>query len=120
MGLNTKKIILGILGIGIVLAGGVDSISQNPNFTSIPIPTLTASGTIGQIIQNGVVINSIVLPTGWPNIPNAWTPPPGTQIILNDQAGINDIYDGSNFFYQAVIPQTFSTSSVDMVNTPAS
>lgn len=49
------------------------------------------------VISNGKVINTIVLPDGWPNVPNAWPVPEGCEVVISNEAAIGDDYDGQSF-----------------------
>ena len=49
------------------------------------------------IIENGKVVNTIVLPDGWPNVPNPWPAPEGCEVVESAAAGIGETYDGSRF-----------------------
>ena len=56
------------------------------------------SGTKVAIIKDGKVLNSVLVPEGWPDIENAWQPPEGTTVVLVDSIGPGDVYDGAEFY----------------------
>ena len=50
------------------------------------------------------VDNTIELPSGWPSVPNPWTPPANTTVVQSDTAGTGDLFIGGNFIPQPQIP----------------
>lgn len=49
------------------------------------------------MIQNGQVISVIELPEGWPDVPRAWEPPPGVDVVPSDLADVGDTYEKGSF-----------------------
>jgi len=73
----------------------------------------TPSTTRAGVVKDGEIINIVVVPEGWPNVPNAWTPPTGTEVILMEEVSKGDYYDGDRLLtrqdYFEKIKSTTST-----------
>lgn len=49
------------------------------------------------LVQDGQVISVIELPEGWPDVPRAWAPPPGVDVVPSDLADVGDTYEEGSF-----------------------
>ncbi len=60
-------------------------------------PVFAQADKNAALVKDGVVINVIVLPDGWPNVENAWKPPAGHEVIFSNEAGPGDTYANGKF-----------------------
>jgi len=107
---NRAGIIIGFIflaiGVGAVALFGtgalpVDSpmLSEIENFPErfsvVGFPA--TSGKQVAIVKDGITLNIVIVPDGWPNVENPWHPPEGTVVLFSDLAGKGDLYDGEKF-----------------------
>src|SRR3990167_8870205 len=105
--MNTKYIIVGTVIGGITIGALIFSTLESPPsvFTSETEISGNLLGDVQEtdtnqklaVIKDGVVINTILVPEGWPNVENAWELPTGTQGVLTNEVGIGDTFDGQKF-----------------------
>ena len=105
--MNTKYIIVGTVIGGITIGALIFSTLESPPsvFTSETEISGNLLGDVQEtdtnqklaVIKDGVVINTILVPEGWPNVENAWEFPTKTQGVLTSEAGIGDLFDGQTF-----------------------
>lgn len=63
----------------------------------ISMPDCAWAQLRGSVVRDGVVINSVTLPTGWTGAVGEWQPPPGSTVITDKGGDIGDSYDGLTF-----------------------
>ena len=105
--MNTKNIIIGTVIGGIAMGATIFSMPESTPMV-FTVETEVREGLLGDaqvieknqklaVIKDGVVINTILVPEGWPNVENAWELPTGTQGVLTNEVGIGDTFDGQKF-----------------------
>ena len=49
------------------------------------------------LVENGMVINVVLMDDDWTGAPGEWQPPSGVTAVQNSNATIGDAYDGTTF-----------------------
>lgn len=89
-----------LIGTGITLVmattattAGISLLGDNdaPQIVEETIENIPSDTTLA-LIKDGIVANVVVVPQGWPNVPNAWQPPHGYEVVMSANAGIGYQY----------------------------